>query len=112
MATEPTFDDQLEALGFRQQGRSRRGGLHWVLPFNSHLTFTLHDYRDAVVMTWSFDLGEYVEERGWVIGSGETSFHQLFPRNDVRLPLDIGAVEAEITRTLRLLRMDLGDPSL
>lgn len=107
-----TFDDELEALGFRPGGTSRRGGRLWILQFNRHLRFTLHDYRDSVMLTWAFALGEYVEELGLVIGSGESSFHELFPRHDVRLPLDVAALEAEITRVLTRLRLDLGDPAL
>jgi hypothetical protein len=107
-----TFDDELEALGFRAGASSRRGGRHWTLAFNRFLTFTLHDYRDAVLLTWAFALGEFVEERGLVVGSGETSFHELFPRNDVKLALDIEAVKGEITRVLSTLRLDLGDPAL
>ena len=109
---ERTFEDDLEELGFRTQGSSRRGGTMWVLPFNRFLTFTLHDYRDALVFTWSFDLGEFLLERGWQIGAAETSFQELYPQRDVRLAVDVGAVEAEITRTLRSLRLDLGDPAL
>lgn len=108
----PTFDDELEALGFRPAGSSKRGGRLWTLPFNRFLTFTVHDYHDAVVLTWSFALGDYLEERGFVLGSGETSYHELFPRTDVRLPLDITAVGGEISRVLANLRLDLGDPAL
>lgn len=107
-----TFDDELEQLGFRASGASRRGGRLWSLAFNRFLTFTLHDYHDAVVLTWGFALGEFLEERGFVLGSGETSFHELFPRTDVRLPLDIESVRAEITRVLGTLRFDLADPQL
>lgn len=84
----------------------------WVLEFNRFLTFTIHDYRDAVVLTWAFDLGEFMLERGWQIGAADTSFQELYPQRDVRLALDIAAVEAEITRVLSTLRLDLGDPSL
>jgi hypothetical protein len=107
-----TFDDELEALGFTVQGSSRRGGRMWVLAFNRFLQFTLHDYHDTIVLTWSFLLGEYVLGRGWQVGAIETSSAELYPQHDVRLPLDIEAVGAEITRTLATLRMDLGDPTL
>ena len=109
---ERTFDDELEELGFRAQGGSRRGGMQWVLAFNRHLTFVVHDYSDALVMTWAFDLGEFLLERGWQIGAAETSFQELYPQADVRLPVRIDAVEGEITRVLRSLRLDLGDPDL
>ncbi|MFT5222259.1 MAG: hypothetical protein ACI867_000558 [Glaciecola sp.] len=106
--TMATFDDQLEGLGFRAQGRSRKGGLMWALPFNRHLKFMLHDYTEHVIFTWSFQAGEYFLERGWVLGAGETTFQELYPQSDVRLATDIKAVRAEITRVLSTLRFDLG----
>jgi len=107
-----TFDDELEALGFRVQGVSRRGGRMWSLPFNRHLTFMLHDYHDAVVLTWSFSLGDYLLERGWQVSTTDTSATELYPQHDVRLPLDVAALHGEITRVLTTLRLDLGDPAL
>jgi hypothetical protein len=107
-----TFDDQLEALGFRVQGDSRRGGRMWALPFNRFLTFTLHDYHDDVVLTWSFALGDLLLERGWRSSTTDTSVAEIYPQHDVRLPLDIEAVGGEITRVLTSLRLDLGDPHL
>ncbi len=107
-----TFDDNLEALGFRVQGVTRRGGRQWALAFNRILTFTLHDYDDTVVMTWSCELGEHIRERGWQMSVTDLSTAELYPQNDVRLPLDIGAVRGEITRVLASLRIDLGDPEL
>lgn len=103
-----TFDDQLEELGFVVQGESRRGGVMWTLAFNRHLTFMLHDYRDHVVLTWSFAAGEFFAERGWLMGTGETSSVELYPRADVRLATEISAVEAEIRRVLTTMRLDLG----
>jgi hypothetical protein len=107
-----TFDDELEQLGFRVQGASRRGGRMWTLVFNRMLTFTLHDYDDAIVLTWSFALGEYALERGWQIGASDTAAQELYPQRDVRLPLDAHAVRGEVTRVLATLRLDLGDPAL
>jgi hypothetical protein len=107
-----TFDDQLEQLGFRVQGSSRRGGRMWTLVFNRVLTFTLHDYDDSIVLTWSCDLGAYALERGWQIGASETAGQELYPQHDVRLPLDAEAIRGEVTRVLASLRLDLADPSL
>lgn len=120
-AEPATFDDELEALGFRAQGASRRGGRMWTLPFNRFLTFMLHDYsidaprsrgEHSIVLTWSFGLGDYLLSRGWQVSTTDTSTTELYPQHDVRLPLDITAVHAEITRVLTTLRIDLGDPSL
>ncbi len=107
-----SFDHQLRELGFRIQGTSRRGGRMWVLAFNRFLTFVLHDYDDALVLTWAFALGEYLEERGWRSSVTDTSVVELYPQHDVRLPAEITAVEGEITRVLGALRLDLADPAL
>ncbi|MCC5947701.1 MAG: hypothetical protein JJT89_04520 [Nitriliruptoraceae bacterium] len=109
---ETTFDDQLEMLGFVNRSASRRGGRMWELHFNRFLRFVLHDYRDALVLSWSFALGEYLEQRGWRSSVTDTSVAELYPQHDVRLPLDIEAVGGEITRVLASLRLDLGDPTL
>jgi hypothetical protein len=59
MDEQRTFEDELEELGFRVSGTSRWGGGRlWSLPFNRHLTFMLHDYGDAVVLTLSLALGD------------------------------------------------------
>jgi hypothetical protein len=107
-----TFDDQLEALGFRVQGGSRRGGRMWTLAFNRYLTFTVHDYEEAVVLTWSFAFGDFLLDRGWQSSTTDASVAEIYPQRDVRLPLDIDALGGEITRVLTTLRLDLGDPTL
>lgn len=112
MTGSVTFEDELLALGFRPQGSSRRGGRMWSLVLNRFLTFVLHGYDDAVVLTWSFALGEYLEERGWRTSVTDASVIEVYPRADVRLAVDIDAVGAEITRVLASLRLDLGDPDL
>ncbi|MFU8839173.1 MAG: hypothetical protein ACNA8R_00440 [Nitriliruptoraceae bacterium] len=112
MAAAEAFEDELRALGFRPQGASRRGGRMWSLVLNRFLTFVLHAYDDAVVLTWSFALGEYLEERSWRTSVTDASVIELYPRADVRIPAEIDAVSAEITRVLTSLRLDLGDPGL
>ena len=109
---QTTFDDALEELGFQLQGTTRRGGRQWWLVFNRFLSFTLHDFDDSVVFTWSCALGDYLDERGWQMSVTDLSTAELYPQRDVRLPADIDAVQAEITRVLATLRLDLGDPSL
>ncbi len=108
----PTFDDQLEALGFRARSVTRRGGRRWDLEFNRVLTFMLHDYEDHVVLTWECAVGQVLAEREWRASSGEPGEIELFPAYDVKLPLDITAVSSEITRILLTLRLDLGAPDL
>lgn len=110
--TSTQFAADMRALGFVDQGASRRGGRHWTLGFNRFLTFTVHDFGDEVVFTWVFLLGDFFLERGMQVGAGETTFQELYPRHDVRLRVDADAVGTEITRTLRSLRFDFGDPGL
>lgn len=107
-----TFEEGLAGLGFAHQGSTRRGGSQWSLEFNRFLSFTVSDLGDGVVFSWAVALGEYVLERGMQIGAGETSFQELYPQRDVRLPRDTDAVRAEVTRTLGALRLDLADPAL
>ena len=107
-----SFADQLAMLGFRSQGTSRRGGRMWSLRFNRYLTFVLHHYGEAVVLTWSYALGEYLASRGWRSSVTDTSVVEVYPEHDVRLPLEIEAVGGEINRVLAGLRLDLGDPDL
>lgn len=107
-----SFEAQLRELGFRVQGTSRRGGRMWSLAFNGYLTFVLHDYDDATVLSWSFALGDYLVAKGWQFGVTDTSTAELYPQHDVRVPPDIESVRGEITRVLSTLRLDLGDPAL
>ncbi len=84
----------------------------WVLPFNRYLTFVLHDYQDAVVLTWAFALGEFVDERGWRSSMTDLTTAEIYPKTDVKLPLDVEAIGGEITRVLRSLELELGAPEL
>ena len=108
--TSPLAAD-LEAIGFREVARSR-GHPTWLAGVNRFLEFQLQEEPDSVVVTWRFDLGEFMLSRGWQIGGAETSFQELYPQRDVRVPASVEAVEAEIRRTLGQLRLDLADPEL
>jgi hypothetical protein len=114
MSDADDFEAELAALGFLDAGTTRRGGRQWQLEFNRFLTFTVHRFGDEpeLVVTWRFELGEFVVERGLLIGAGETSFQELYPANDVRVPATVDDVAAEIGRTRRRLQMDLGAPDL
>jgi hypothetical protein len=106
----PTFDDELESLGFRPAGSSRRGGRRWDLAYSRVLTIMLHDYDDHVVLTWHCDLGRALLERDLRTSPSDVGELELFPAHDVRLPLDTDAITREISRVLGLLRIDLGEP--
>lgn len=112
MTDATAFASAMQETGFADQGRTRRGGRQWSLEWNRYLTFHVHEFEDAIVFTWSFDLGEFFLDRGMQIGAGETSFQELYPRSDVKLAHDEEAVRTEISRTLGRLRLDLGDLDL
>lgn len=111
-AGSEAFDGELVALGFAPQGASHRGGRRWALAYNGFLTFVVHDRGEGVVLSWSFALGEYLEERGWRMSVTDTSVAELYPQHDVRVARDPEAVRAELARVLISLRLDLGDPAL
>jgi hypothetical protein len=108
------LEDQLEQLGFRPAGVSRRGGRTWALAYNRYLRFTLHDHGDGhrLLLTWSFAWGEYVGERGWQLSLTDASTAELYPAADVVVTADAGAVRGEVVRVLRSLQLDLGDQTL
>ena len=101
----------LEALGFRQVSRTRTEPT-WVASVNRFLQFQLQEEAESVVVTWRFELGEFMLSRGWQIGGAESASQELYPQRDVRVPATVEAVEGEIRRTLATLRLDLADPEL
>jgi hypothetical protein len=113
MADATVVGQELESLGFVDQGTSRMGGHQWTFTRNRFLTFTAHHFGGGeIVLTWTFELGEFALERDMQIGAGETSIQELYPRYDVKLPADANAVRGEVERVLGLLRFDLGAPDL
>ncbi len=107
------IDAELSELGFVDQGESRMGGRQWVLAYNRFVTFVVHHHGDdELVFTWVVELGEFFEERDMMLGAGETSMHELYPRYDVKVPVDAEAVRAEVQRTLSRLDLRLNAPDL
>jgi hypothetical protein len=109
--------EQLDQLGFRPAGESRRGGRTWALAYNRYLRFALHDYApgggdDRLLLSWSFAWGEYVRARGWQLSITDASTAELYPTTDVVVARDGHAVRGEVLRVLATLRLDLGDPEL
>lgn len=113
MPAAERIDGELSGLGFVDQGQSRMGGRQWVLAYNRFVTFVVHHHGDdELVFTWVVELGEFFEERDMMLGAGETSMHELYPRYDVKLPVDADAVRAEVERTLSRLDLRLSAPDL
>jgi hypothetical protein len=113
MTTAERIDAELSELGFVDQGETRMGGRQWALAWNRYLTFVIHHQGgDELVFTWVVELGEYFEELDMMLGAGETSMHELYPRYDVKLPIEADAVRAEVQRTLSRLDLQLNAPEL
>jgi hypothetical protein len=112
-----TLEAELEQLGFRVVGESRRGGRMWALAYNRFLRFALHDHAAGggdgrLLLSWSFAWGEYVRGRGWQLSVTDESTAELYPTTDVVVAPDGQAVRGEVLRVLSTLRLDLGDPEL
>lgn len=118
MSSDEQVGAVVEPLGFVDQGTSRRGGRQWSLFRNRFLTFTIHHFEEdeldtgEVVMSWTFEFGEFALERDMQVGAGETSMQELYPRYDVKLPIDGATIHAEVERVLGRLRFDLGATDL
>lgn len=108
-----TLDDELEQLGFRLAGVSRRGGRMWALAYNRFLRFAVHDHDDdRLLLSWSFAWGEYVAARGWQLSVTDETTAELYPGTDVVVPADAAAVRGEVLRIASTLRLDLAAPDL
>jgi hypothetical protein len=106
-----SFDDDLAALGFRQEtGRSPRGVRVFTAHPNGFLTYTVQAFEDgSALFTWEFALGEYLATRDMQLGSDEPLNEFLFPRTDDRGKQDAAWVAGAIERAelaLRDLRFD------
>lgn len=114
----PSLEGDLEALGFRSAGVSRRGRV-WTLVYNRYLRFTLHEHpaptvggQARLLLSWSFGWGEFVLQRGWQLSVTDESAAELYPAGDTIVPADAEAVRGEVLRVLATLRLDLGAPEL
>lgn len=115
MDDQDTLHVDLEQLGFRVVGESRRGGRMWALAYNRHLRFVLHDHGsssrdDRLLLSWSFAWGEFVQERGWQLSVTDETAAELYPASDVVVARSADAVRGEVLRVLSTLRLDLGAP--
>jgi hypothetical protein len=107
------FAEALGDLGFALAQEDRRGVRQYARAGNRFLIEWVHDYGDAALFTWEFDIGGFCMENGWQIGAAEPGAHILYPQFDARLERDIEAIAAEIRRIEgQLSGLDLADPSI
>lgn len=107
------FHEQLMTLGFVAMQQDRRGTIQFARTPNRFLTEWVHDDGSEALFTWEFDLGDYCNEAGWQLGTGDPSVQILYPQFDARIARDIDAVAVEVQRLEQQLNgLDLADPAL
>jgi hypothetical protein len=101
-----TFHTDLEALGFRHVGESRRGELTYEKRASRYLTYNVHwdPATNEVLFTWEFAIGEFFDARGMQIGSNEALNLFLFPQYDARGGADVAFVASELDRAELVFR--------
>jgi hypothetical protein len=94
------LDEDLDLLGFQLSQTKRDGARHYALERNRFLTYWLHLPGDdgPALFTWEFAIGEYMSDYGFQLGASEPLNQFLFPRDDVEVPQDIGAVVKAMER--------------
>lgn len=108
-----TFEDEIEAFGYRVSSVNRHGERTWGIAYNRLLRFAVHEHgEDRVLVTWSFALGEHLHERGWQVSITDETAVELYPSRDVVIARTFDAVRGEMLRTLASLQLDLGRPDL
>lgn len=100
-----SFLDDLAVLGFREAG-GRRDVVQYALRASPHLTYWVHWDTDAesLLFTWEHAIGEYVSSLDLQIGANEELNQFLFPKHDVRGPVEITFVTEQMDRVEAVLR--------
>jgi hypothetical protein len=80
------FGEALRRAGFTlSQDRSSRGFQTFAAHPNRFLTYWVHAYDDgSALLTWEFDIVDYLLELGIQLGSSETLNLYMFPVEDMR----------------------------
>jgi hypothetical protein len=101
-----SFQSDLEALGFRHVGQTRRGEITYEKNANRYLTYHVHwdPGTKDILFTWEFAVGEFFDARGMQIGSNEALNLFLFPQFDAKGPADLTFVAAELDRSEQIFR--------
>jgi hypothetical protein len=107
------FFAALSRLGFRPaQDRPSRGVESFVSQPNRFLTYWVKVYDDGTALfTWEFAITDYLQERGFQLGSSEALNLFLFPAEDLRGSQDPAWLTSAVDRTEAHLReIDFLDP--
>jgi hypothetical protein len=100
-----SFLEDLAVLGFREAG-GRGAVVQYALRANPFLTYWVHHdtAAETLLFTWEHAIGEYVSSLDLQIGANEELNQFLFPKHDVRGPVDIRFVTDEMDRVEAILR--------
>lgn len=94
-----TLDDELGELGFELIQHGRGGTRRYVLKTNPYLQWWVLVHADGTAeLTWEFELGAYLQMKGFHISVQDELSLLLFPKGEVRGPAEAGWVPGEIAR--------------
>jgi hypothetical protein len=108
-SSEVEFEEALARLGF-ELGEQGRGVRRYEAHPNRFMTYSVHAFEDGTaLLTWEFDVVDYLSKRGVQLGSGEALNTFMFPATDDRGPQDGAWLASALDRaeeTLASLRFD------
>jgi hypothetical protein len=99
-----SFTDDLAELGFELVQHDRSGTQRFAFRSNAFLQWWVLAYPDGTAeVTWEFELGAYLKQKGFHISVQDELSLLLFPEGETRGPADETWVRAEIDRAAQLL---------
>jgi hypothetical protein len=104
-----SFESELEELGFVLLQERRGGARRYTHRTHPFLNWWVLVHGDGTAeLTWEFELGAYLNAKGFAVSAQDELSLLLFPSNEVRGPAEEGWLGAEIERAERhLASLDL-----
>ena len=98
-----TFEDELYTLGFTLV-QSTRSGQRFAMRPNRFLQWWVNAYPDGTAdFTWEFELGAYLQEKGFAVSVQDELSLMIFPRSDARGPAQGSWVSEQIAAAEAML---------
>jgi hypothetical protein len=99
-----SYADDLVALGFELVQSDRSGTQRFALRSNPYLKWWIMAHADGTSeLTWEFELGAYLKEKGFHVSVQDELSLSLFPKTEVRGPSEESWVKTEIDRAAAVL---------
>jgi hypothetical protein len=100
-----SFEEELAELGFGLLQERRSGTRQYTRQSNPFLRWWVLVHADGTAeLTWEFELGAYLNAKGFSVSAQDELSLLLFPSRESRNPAQPGWMAAEIERTERHLR--------